>query len=81
MNMKVPIMTTTRICRRYCMKAVSAPTWTSSASATVTAEPQHGGGGQMQDHGDDWAHEDEESAMRTEVSVRMALASVKRLVS
>ena len=26
------------------------------------AEPQHGGGGQMQDHGDDWAHEDEESA-------------------
>jgi hypothetical protein len=32
MNMKVPIMTAIRICSRYCMKAVSAPTSTSPAS-------------------------------------------------
>ena len=79
--MKVPIITAMRICSRYCMNAVSAPTCTSPAS--TRSPPNHRTAAVAR-----WRiivmtgpSSTNSRPIRTDVSVRAALASVNRRVS
>ena len=81
MNMKVPIITAIRICSRYCMNAVREPTCTSSWSTRCPPNQRTAAVARCRIMVMIGPISTNSRPIRTEVSVRAALASVNRSAS